>query len=79
MAKEKVVEAGWSLTATIVLVVRVLATIATVLTVLAWIVTAVRHSLNNVWLWPAVGSAAALIASTWVYGWIRVRYTRDEG
>ncbi|GAB09908.1 hypothetical protein GOARA_048_01100 [Gordonia araii NBRC 100433] len=78
MTPEKAADAAWSAAATLVLVVRVLATIATVLTVLAWVVMAVRNSLNNVWLWPAVGSIIALLVSTWLYGWLRVRYSSSD-
>ena len=64
----------WSIVATVVLMVRVIATIATVFCVFAWIVAAVRSDLLNGWLWWAVGSAAALVVSTYLYSYLRVRY-----
>ena len=66
--------AAWSVVATVVLMVRVLATIATVFCAFAWIVAAVRSDLLNGWLWWVVGSAAALLVSTYLYGYLRVRY-----
>lgn len=66
--------AAWSLAATVVLTVRLTATIASVATILVWIVAAVRDGLVNPWLWWAVGSAAALLASTYLYSYLRVRY-----
>ena len=69
----------WWIVTTLVLVIRLLATIATVLLVIGWAVAAIRHSVSNVFLWPAVGSAAALLVSTYVYSYLRARYPRRNG
>ncbi|MBB4133904.1 hypothetical protein [Gordonia humi] len=72
-------QALWSIAATIVLTVRLVATIMTVGTVLIWVVAAVRDDLLNPWLWWAVGSAATLLVSTYLYSHLRVRYpSRSE-
>ena len=64
----------WSIAATVVLAVRLITTITTVGLVLIWIVAAVRDDLLNGWLWWALGSALALLVSTYLYSWLRVRY-----
>ncbi|MFT4087496.1 MAG: hypothetical protein QM658_10145 [Gordonia sp. (in: high G+C Gram-positive bacteria)] len=67
-------EAWWSTAASVVLVIRLIATIATVVTVLVWLVAAIRNTLLNGWLCWALGSALILLASTYSYSWLRVRY-----
>ncbi|NDK89770.1 hypothetical protein GYA93_09290 [Gordonia desulfuricans] len=69
----------WWLVTTFVLVVRLLATIATVLLTIFWVIAAVRDSFGNVFLWPAVGSAVALLVSTYLYSHLRARYPRRNG
>ncbi|GEE00522.1 hypothetical protein nbrc107696_09680 [Gordonia spumicola] len=64
----------WSILTTVVLVVRVLATILATFCVFAWIVAAFRDSLLNPWLWWAVGSVIAILVSTYLYSYLRVRY-----
>ncbi|MCF8603506.1 hypothetical protein L5I01_09050 [Gordonia sp. HY442] len=66
--------AAWSLAATVVLTVRLIATIASVGIVLVWIVAAVRDGLLNSWLWWAIGSVVAMLVSTYLYSYLRVRY-----
>ncbi|GAC81018.1 hypothetical protein SAMN04488550_4469 [Gordonia malaquae] len=66
--------AVWSVLTTVVLVVRVVATIVATFCVFAWIVAAFRDSLMNPWLWWAVGSVIAIVVSTYLYSYLRVRY-----
>lgn len=72
-------EAVWALVATLVLVIRILATIAMVLFVIGWAVAAVRDSLDNAFLWPAIGAGVALLLSTYIYSHLRARYPRHNG
>ncbi|GAC55409.1 hypothetical protein [Gordonia amicalis] len=72
-------EAVWALVTTLVLVIRILATIALVLFVIGWAVAAIRGTLDNAFLWPAIGGGAALLLSTYLYGHLRVRYPRHNG
>lgn len=69
----------WAVLTTVVLVVRMLATIAAILCVIGWIVVAVRSSLNNGFLWPAVISGVALLVSTYLYSYLRPRHPRHNG
>ena len=62
-----------------VLVVRMLSSIALVLLVIGWAVAAVRSSILNAFLWPAVICGVALLVSTYVYSWLRARYPRRNG
>lgn len=64
---------------TMVLVVRMLSSIALVLLVIGWAVAAVRSSILNAFLWPAVICGVALLVSTYVYSWLRARYPRRNG
>ena len=57
-----------------VLVVRLLATIGCVLFILLWVLAGVRYSLLNGWLWWVLGSVGVLVASTYAYSVLRVRY-----
>ncbi|MFT3660568.1 MAG: hypothetical protein QM809_03995 [Gordonia sp. (in: high G+C Gram-positive bacteria)] len=70
-------EALWSTAAALVLVSRFLATITTVLCAMLWLVTAIRDSLLNVWLWWFLGSGAALLLATYAYSWLRVQYPKE--
>lgn len=72
-------EAVWALVTTLVLVIRILATIAMVLFVIGWAVAAVRDSLDNAFLWPAIGAGVALLLSTYIYSHLRARYPRHNG
>ena len=72
-------EAVWAVVTTLILMVRILATIALVLLALGWAVAAIRSSLDNVFLWPAVGAGVALFLSTYLYSYLRVRYPRRNG
>ncbi|AZZ80385.1 hypothetical protein [Gordonia alkanivorans] len=72
-------EAVWALVATLVLVIRILATIVLVLFVIGWAVAAVRDSLDNAFLWPAIGAGVALLLSTYIYSYLRVRHPRRNG
>ncbi len=72
-------EAVWALVATLVLVIRILATISLILFVIGWAVVAVRDSLDNDFLWPAIGAGVALLLSTYVYSHLRVRHPRHNG
>jgi hypothetical protein len=70
----------WWIITTFVLVVRLLATIATIVLVIGWAVAAMgSSSMNNGFLWPAVGCAAALLVSTYLYSHLRARYPRRNG
>lgn len=71
-------EAVWAVLTTVVLVVRFLATLATVFFVLLWVVAAVRYTLLNGWLWWALGSVLVLVAATYVYSVLRVRYPSNS-
>ena len=71
--------AVWAVVTTLVLVVRIIATIATALLVIGWIVVAVRSSLMNGFLWPAIISSAVLLVSTYLYGFLRPRHPRRNG
>ncbi|MGC4933161.1 hypothetical protein ACLQ3C_05715 [Gordonia sp. DT30] len=66
----------WWVITTLVLVIRLLATIATILLVIGWAVAAIRDSMMNGFLWPAVGSGVALLISTYLYSYLRARYPR---
>ncbi|ALG83313.1 hypothetical protein [Gordonia phthalatica] len=71
--------AVWSAAAAVVLTVRVVAVIATPILVFAWLVAAVRSGLLNGWMWWAVGAALALLISSYLYSYLRVRYpSRSE-
>jgi len=69
----------WTVVTTMVLVVRMLSSIALVLLVIGWAVAAVRSSILNAFLWPAVICGVALLVSTYVYSWLRARYPRRNG
>lgn len=67
----------WWIVTTFVLVVRIVATIATILLVIGWLVATVGDStMLNGFLWPAVGSAVALVVSTYLYSYLRARHPR---
>lgn len=66
----------WWVITTVVLVIRLVATIATVLLALGWVVAAIRDSIMNLFFWPLVGSAIALLISTYLYSYLRARYPR---
>ena len=66
----------WWVITTVVLVIRLLATIAVILLAIGWAGAAIRDSMNNIFLWPAVGSAVALLISTYLYSYLRARYPR---
>jgi hypothetical protein len=72
-------EAVWAVLTTVVLVVRMLATIALVLLAIGWAVAAVRDSMNNQFLWPAVITGTVLLLSTYLYSFLRARYPRRNG
>ncbi|GAB93851.1 hypothetical protein [Gordonia rhizosphera] len=72
-------EALWTVATTVVVAVRILSTIALVLLVIGWGVAAVRDSIFNVFLWPAVICGAVLLASTYLYSFLRARYPRRNG
>lgn len=59
--------------------VRLVTAIGTVVLVIFWAIAAVRDSLDNDFLWPAVGCGAALLVSTYLYSWLRARYPRRNG
>ncbi len=50
-----------------------------VLFVIGWAVAAVRDSLDNAFLWPAIGAGVALLLSTYIYSHLRARYPRHNG
>lgn len=64
----------WSIAAGVVLTVRVIAVILTPILVVTWLVAAVRSSLLNGWMWWAIGAALALLISSYLYSYLRVRY-----
>ena len=66
--------AVWSVAAGVVLTVRVVAVIATPILVFAWLIAAVRSGLVNAWIWWAVGAGLALLVSSYLYSYLRVRY-----
>lgn len=72
-------EAAWALLTMLVLVVRIVATIVLIFTVIGWIIVAVRSSLNNDFLIPAVVSGAALLLATYIYSYLRARHPRRNG
>ncbi|MGV9827376.1 MULTISPECIES: hypothetical protein [unclassified Gordonia (in: high G+C Gram-positive bacteria)] len=71
--------AVWAVLTTFVLIVRLLASIATVILVIGWVIATVRDSIDNLFLWPAVISGAALLLSTYAYSYLRARYPRRNG
>ncbi|MBM7369508.1 hypothetical protein [Gordonia hydrophobica] len=64
----------WSVAAALVLTVRVVAVVLTPILVVAWLVAAVRSGLLNAWMWWAIGAASALVVSSYLYSYLRVRY-----
>ena len=72
-------EVLWTVATTIVLIVRMLSSIGLVFLVIGWAVVAVRTSILNGFLIPAVICGAALLLSTYLYGWLRARYPRRSG
>ena len=60
-------EVLWSVAVTGIVLVRLVTTLTTALLIMGWIVVAVRSSLDNDWLWPAIISGALLAASTLLY------------
>lgn len=67
-------EALWSTAAGIILPLRIVATLAFFGFTVLWLIAAFRESLLNGWLWWWIGSVAVLVASTYGYTWLRVRY-----